>query len=77
MWDAEEGRAHLVSPMGPSLRRHEAWLWQDGKKKSCESVQKRVSNHIMLDRCSYFRMDCKAEIVEITLVLHAQQYPIL
>jgi hypothetical protein len=72
----EEGRAHLGVPMAPSVRCTGVWPWQDGKKICCGFAQKKVRDRISNERYPGIRMNRKAEIVVIPMMLQAQQHPI-
>jgi hypothetical protein len=64
-------------PMVPSLRRPGVRQWPDGKKIFCRSAQKKVRDRIRRERGLDFRMNRKAKIVVIPMMLQAQQDPIL
>ena len=51
--------------------------WLDGKKIFRGSAQKEVRDRTKGERDLDFRMNCKAEIVVIPMMLQAQQHPIL
>jgi hypothetical protein len=63
--------------MGPSLRRPGVRQWLDGKKIFRGSAQKKIRDRIRRGRGLDFRMNCKAKIVVIPMMLQAQQDPIL
>ena len=57
-----------------TLECHTVWM---ESKYFVGLLKRKLDNHLRRERGLDFRMDCKAKIVKMPMMLHAQQDPIL